>query len=172
MNRKDLLGAAILLLIAGAYYSATLRIPLSTLDDGVGPRGFPLVLTIALVIVAIVIAVRALTRVPAGILNQAAVKEVEARWPRALGVLDPHNDYPKNFSGHIRATLKDGTVREVRKPHMRGGAHEPLTDDEIKAKFLDNLQFGGWDARRSMRLTDAVDRIVGGATVDLAEARP
>jgi len=87
MNRKDLLGAAILLLIAGAYYSATLRIPLSTLDDGVGPRGFPLVLTIALVIVAIAIAGRALTRVPAEIRNQDAVKEVEARWPRALGVL-------------------------------------------------------------------------------------
>jgi hypothetical protein len=87
MNRKDLLGAAILLLIAGAYYWATLRIPFSTLDDGVGPRGFPLVLTVALVIVATAIAVRALTRVPAGTRNQDDVKEVEARWPRALGVL-------------------------------------------------------------------------------------
>src|SRR5688500_9381841 len=87
MNRKDLLGAAILLLIAAAYYWATLRIPFSTLDDGVGPRGFPLVLTVALVIVATAIAVRALTRVPAGIRNQPDIKEAEARWPRALGVL-------------------------------------------------------------------------------------
>jgi 2-methylcitrate dehydratase PrpD len=87
-------------------------------------------------------------------------------------VIDPNNDYPKNFSGHIRATLKDGTVREVRKPHMRGGAHEPLTDAEIKAKFLDNLQFGGWDARRSTQLTEAIDRIVAGAPIDLSAAKP
>jgi len=85
--------------------------------------------------------------------------------------IDPDNDYPTNFSGHIRATLKDGTVREVRKPHMRGGAHEPLTDDEIRSKFLANLEFGGWDARRSNRLTEAIDRIVAGAEVDLTEAR-
>ena len=83
MNRKDLLGAAILLLIAGAYYWATLRIPFSTLDDGVGPRGFPLVLTVALVIVATALAVRAVTRVPAGIRNQDDAKEVEAGWPQA-----------------------------------------------------------------------------------------
>jgi 2-methylcitrate dehydratase PrpD len=85
-------------------------------------------------------------------------------------VIDPDNDYPKNFSGHIRATLKDGTVREVRRPHMRGGAHEPLTDDEIKSKFLENLKFGGLDTRRSTRLTEAIDRIVAGAKVDLKEA--
>ena len=41
MNRKDLLGAAILLLIAGAHTGATLRIPFSTLDDGVGPARLP-----------------------------------------------------------------------------------------------------------------------------------
>jgi 2-methylcitrate dehydratase PrpD len=86
-------------------------------------------------------------------------------------VIDPSNDYPENFSGHIRATLKDGTVREVRKPHLRGGAHEPLTDDEIKAKFRDNLRFGGWDTRRATQLSQAIDRIVAGAKVDLSGAR-
>jgi hypothetical protein len=54
---------------------------------------------------------------------------------------------------------------------MRGGAHEPLTDAEIKSKFLDNLAFGGWDARRSARVAEAIDRIVAGAQVDLTEAR-
>jgi 2-methylcitrate dehydratase PrpD len=86
-------------------------------------------------------------------------------------VIDPRNDYPKNFSGHIRATLKDGTVREVRKAHMRGGAHEPLTDEEVQAKFRDNLQFGGWNARRATQLSHAIDRIVAGANVDLSVAR-
>jgi 2-methylcitrate dehydratase PrpD len=86
-------------------------------------------------------------------------------------VVDPSNDYPRNFSGHIRATLEDGTVREVRKPHMRGGAREPLTDEEIAAKFRDNLEFGGWGARRAARLTEALDRIVAGAKVDLTDVR-
>ena len=27
-------------------------------------------------------------------------------------VIDPHNEYPRNFTGHLRATLKDGSVRE------------------------------------------------------------
>jgi len=86
-------------------------------------------------------------------------------------VIDPANEYPKNFTGHIRATLKDGTVREIRKPHMRGGAHEPLTDEEIKAKFFDNLAFGGWDAVRSAQLAEAIDRILAGGKVDLSAAR-
>jgi 2-methylcitrate dehydratase PrpD len=86
-------------------------------------------------------------------------------------VIDPNNDYPRNFSGHIRATLRDGTVREVRKPHMRGGAHEPLTQSEIEAKFRDNVRFGGWDARRAAQLGEAIDRMLGGATADLSAAR-
>jgi 2-methylcitrate dehydratase PrpD len=86
-------------------------------------------------------------------------------------VIDPHNDYPKNFSGHIRATLKDGTVREVRKPHLRGGVHEPLTDEEVQAKFRDNLRFGGWDSRRTKQLSQSIDRIVAGGKVDLSVAR-
>lgn len=86
-------------------------------------------------------------------------------------VIDPANEYPKNFTGHIRATLEDGTVREIRKPHMRGGAHEPLTDEEIEAKFLDNLAFGGWDAVRSAQLAEAIDRILAGGKVDLSAAR-
>jgi hypothetical protein len=87
MNRKDLLAAAILLAIAGAYYGAALQIPSSTLDDGVGPRGFPLALAVALAAVAIAIAVRALATAPAGTRAHDDAPEVEARWPRALGVL-------------------------------------------------------------------------------------
>jgi hypothetical protein len=87
MNRKDLLAAAILLLIAGAYYWAAGQIPASALDDGVGPRGFPLVLTVALAVVAIAIGARALVGAAGGELAQDDAKEAPARWPRALGVL-------------------------------------------------------------------------------------
>ena len=40
-------------------------------------------------------------------------------------VIDPDNPYPNNFTGHLLATLHDGTVHEVRQDHMRGGAARP-----------------------------------------------
>jgi 2-methylcitrate dehydratase PrpD len=86
-------------------------------------------------------------------------------------VVDPANPYPANFTGHIRATLSNGQVREIRRGHMRGGAHEPLTAAEIVAKFQDNVRFGGWNEYRAERLISALDRIVQGGAVDLGVAR-
>jgi 2-methylcitrate dehydratase PrpD len=62
--------------------------------------------------------------------------------------IDPDNPYPKNFTGHIHALLNDGRVIEERQPYMRGGAHEPLTRQDIEDKFALNARYGGWsDAR-------------------------
>ena len=58
--------------------------------------------------------------------------------------LDPTNPYPNNYTGHIRATLRDGRTIEERQPHMRGGAHEPLTRRDIEEKFALNAHHGGW----------------------------
>jgi 2-methylcitrate dehydratase PrpD len=33
--------------------------------------------------------------------------------------INPADEYPKNFTGHLRARLRDGTAREFRQPHMR-----------------------------------------------------
>jgi 2-methylcitrate dehydratase PrpD len=67
--------------------------------------------------------------------------------------IDPNNPYPKNFTGHIRATLRDGAVVEERQPFMRGGAKAPLTRADIKEKFLLNVRRGGWsDARAAAAL--------------------
>src|SRR5262249_7080639 len=59
-------------------------------------------------------------------------------------VIDPDNPYPNNYTGHIRATLKDGSVVEERQPYLRGGAHEPLTRKEVTDKFQLNAEHGGW----------------------------
>jgi 2-methylcitrate dehydratase PrpD len=67
-------------------------------------------------------------------------------------VVDPANEYPRNYSGHVRATLKDGRVVEERQPHMRGGVREPLSDVEIEAKFFGNIAHGGWDEARGRAL--------------------
>jgi 2-methylcitrate dehydratase PrpD len=63
--------------------------------------------------------------------------------------IDPQNPYPKNFTGHIRATLRDGSVVEEHQPHMRGGAHEPLTRADLEEKFLLNARHGGWSKQRA-----------------------
>jgi hypothetical protein len=76
-------------------------------------------------------------------------------------VVDPDNEYPRNFTGHLRATLRDGRVLELRQPHMRGGAHAPLTTAEIEAKFLDNARHGGWPDGMAAALLDRSRSLFG-----------
>src|SRR5262249_1379769 len=76
-------------------------------------------------------------------------KEVLALSSKVSYVIDPDNPYPNNFTGHIRAVLRDGRVIEERQPHFRGGAHEPLTRADIEEKFILNVRHGGWDGARA-----------------------
>jgi 2-methylcitrate dehydratase PrpD len=86
-------------------------------------------------------------------------------------IVDPKDPYPRRFTGHIRATLKDGSVREVRRANMRGGSHDPLSANEVLAKFRDNARFGGWSEERAQAVAAAIDRIIAGAKVELEQAR-
>ena len=71
-----------------------------------------------------------------------AVRELAAK---VRYVVDPNNPYPNNFTGHIRAVLRDGSETEERQPHIRGGAHEPLSRGDIEEKFALCCRHGGWD---------------------------
>jgi 2-methylcitrate dehydratase PrpD len=89
----------------------------------------------------------------------AQFTDEKARDPRILAlarkisyVIDPANEYPRNYSGHIRVTLANGAVVELRQPHMRGGMHEPLSDAEIADKFFSNAAHGGWPRARAEAL--------------------
>ena len=95
-----------------------------------------------------------------GDFSDAAVRDpaVVALAGKVRYQIDPKNPYPKNFTGHIRATLRDGTVVEERQPYMRGGAQEPLTRADIQDKFLLNVANGGWDADRAA----AALKLIGG----------
>jgi len=64
-------------------------------------------------------------------------------------VVDPQNPYPSNYTGHIRATLTDGSVVEERQPYLRGGAQEPLTRQDVTDKFTLNARHGGWTTAQS-----------------------
>lgn len=85
--------------------------------------------------------------------------------------IDPNDEYPRNFTGHLEARLKDGSVHEIRQPHMRGGAREPLSEKELADKLEANLRFGGLDGAGIAALRAALGRIADGGAVDLAAAR-
>lgn len=70
-------------------------------------------------------------------------------------VVDPDNPYPDRFTGHIRAMLKDGSVHEIRRDNMRGGAHDPLPRPELEAKFSGNMRYGGFDAEQAENFRNA-----------------
>jgi len=85
--------------------------------------------------------------------------------------IDPADEYPRNFSGQLTATLADGSVHQFRQPHMRGGAHEPLSAQELHDKLDANLHFGGVDNTQVTALRTALGGIVSGGPVDLSSAR-
>src|SRR3977135_40408 len=90
-----------------------------------------------------------------GAFTEAAIRDpqVLALAAKVNFVVDPDNPYPNNYTGHIRATLTNGGVIEERQPHLRGGAQEPLTRQDVVDKFALNAQHGGWDkARRDATL--------------------
>jgi 2-methylcitrate dehydratase PrpD len=96
--------------------------------------------------------------------SDAAVRD-----PKALALaakvryaVDPKNPYPKNFTGHIRLTLRDGSVVEERQPYMRGGAQEPLTRADIQDKFLLNVTHGGWTAARAAQALTLIGTLFEG----------
>jgi 2-methylcitrate dehydratase PrpD len=60
--------------------------------------------------------------------------------------VDPDNLYPAAYTGHVRIHYTDGSVEEAEQDHMRGGVKEPLSRDEIDAKFCANAIFGGHEA--------------------------
>ena len=93
-----------------------------------------------------------------GDFTDAAVKDpaVLALATKVRYVVDPDNPYPDNFTGHIRAVMRDGGVVEERQPYMRGGAREPLTRQDIEDKFVLNARHGSWpDVRIATALARA-----------------
>jgi 2-methylcitrate dehydratase PrpD len=107
-----------------------------------------------------------------GAFTEAAVRQpqVLALSGKVKYVIDPQNPYPDNFTGHIRATMKDRSVVEERQPHLRGGAREPLTRQDITDKFALNLQHGGWTKAQSDATLRSLAKLYSDR-IDLKEMR-
>lgn len=74
-------------------------------------------------------------------------------------VIEPENEYPRNYSGHIRVSMDDGSSINKDQPHMRGGVREPLSHDELLRKFRANIAYGGWSPELGEQLLDLCLRI-------------
>jgi 2-methylcitrate dehydratase PrpD len=105
-----------------------------------------------------------------GAFTEAAIgdPDVLALAAKVKFVIDPKNPYPNSFTGHIRATTRDGGVIEERQPHLRGGAQEPLTRQDVADKFALNVQHGGWSRTQS----DAVLKLMAGFFEDQIDLHP
>src|SRR4249919_447287 len=106
-----------------------------------------------------------------------AFTENAIRDPRVLAlaakvkfVIDPDNPYPNNYTGHIKATLKDGSVVEERQPYLRGGVQEPLTRQDVTDKFLLNAEHGGWSVAQSEAALNLMAGMYSGR-IDLSSFR-
>ena len=84
--------------------------------------------------------------------------------------IDPDNPYPDEFTGHVRARLKDGRTLEERQGHLRGGRHEPLSRADIEEKFRLNCAYGGWSAAQAERFL-AFARQAFDSRIDLSPFR-
>jgi 2-methylcitrate dehydratase PrpD len=86
-------------------------------------------------------------------------------------VVDPDNPYPRQFTGHLRVTLKTGEVREASQGHFRGGREEPMSAETLEEKFTANCTYGGWDADRARRALAVLRALRAAPRVDLSELR-
>ena len=86
--------------------------------------------------------------------QRAQDPEVLALARKISYVLDPDNEYPDNYTGHLRVTLTDGRTLSYDRPHLRGGRREPLTEEHLLAKFRGNVAHGGLDDAYADRLAD------------------
>src|ERR1700752_920921 len=89
---------------------------------------------------------------------------------RVKFVIDPDNPYPNNYTGHMRATLKDGSVVEERQPYLRGGAQEPLTRQDVIDKFLLNAEHGRWSRAQADAALKLLATLYNGR-IDLSSLR-
>jgi 2-methylcitrate dehydratase PrpD len=69
--------------------------------------------------------------------------------------VDPESTFPRHYSGEVRVTLRDGRVLRHREAVNRGHAERPVTNDEVRAKFMENATLH-FPASQAEGMRDAV----------------
>ena len=103
--------------------------------------------------------------------DEAAVKDPALRQlaAKVSYIIDPANPYPNQFTGHIRVTMKNGEVFEHRQGFFKGGAENPLSDDEIQRKFYTNCEYGGMSQAQAAQMEAVLVGLIDAARVDLSK---
>ena len=86
-------------------------------------------------------------------------------------VVDPDNPYPRQFTGHLRVTLKSGEVREASQGHFRGGREAPMAAEALESKFIANCAYGGWSPDRARDGLAVLRALRAAPVVNLAALR-
>jgi 2-methylcitrate dehydratase PrpD len=83
-------------------------------------------------------------------------------------VVDPQNPYPKQFTGHLRITLKNGEVHEHSQGYFKGGVDHPMSDADLQQKFLANCRYGKVSDVQAQALLSQLSSVFRAGTVDLS----
>lgn len=83
-------------------------------------------------------------------------------------VVDPANPYPKQFTGHVRVKMTDGSVHEFRQGYFKGGAEHPLSDEDLTRKFQANCAYGGLTQADARALLAHIDGVFERTSVDFS----
>lgn len=94
--------------------------------------------------------------------------EASIRAPEALALaarvrfeIDPDNEYPRNYTGHLIVRLRNGQTVEERQNQLRGGVRDPMSRDALLAKCGANLSFGKRSDLRPSDLAAYADAMFG-----------
>jgi 2-methylcitrate dehydratase PrpD len=83
--------------------------------------------------------------------------------------INPDDEYPRNYTGSISATLADGTIVEEFQPYMRGGSRDPMSREELVAKCAANIAYGGFNPRIADTIAEFADSLGDASSSDMID---
>jgi 2-methylcitrate dehydratase PrpD len=85
--------------------------------------------------------------------------------------IDPQNPYPKQFTGHLAVTLKNGDVLEAEQGFFRGGRDAPMSRTDLEKKFLANCEYGQWTSSQAQGALELLSSLQKQSAVNVSSLR-
>jgi 2-methylcitrate dehydratase PrpD len=97
--------------------------------------------------------------------------DVRALAAKVSYVIDPLNPYPKQFTGHLAVTLKNGDVVEADQGFFRGGRDAPMSRADLEKKFLANCEYGQWAPSQAQHALELLSNLNKQTTINVNSLR-
>jgi len=75
--------------------------------------------------------------------------------------INPEDPYPQDYVGWLEIHTKAGDVHHFKQPCMRGGKNQPMTDADIKSKFIANCLYGGLSNADALLAFESLEMFFG-----------